>query len=412
MELIAGVIKSYDWGSRTTLAELTGRTAPSSTTEAEMWFGAHESAPSPLPESSGPATLVERIGTDPLASLGSQCRDAFGGRLPFLLKVLAVQRSLSLQAHPTEVQARAGYAGENRGGIPLDAAHRNYRDDRHKPELVVALEQFEALAGFRDVPATVDLLTAIDVPELAEDVALLAASPTPGKLKCVATRWLGLSSEYHTQVDDTVLKRTTALLASGGSVVDRFRAELSTASELARDYRGDRGVLMSLLLNRVTLAPGEGLYLPAGNLHAYLSGTAVEIMANSDNVLRGGLTTKHIDVAELSAILDFDPISVEVLRPHSSGVEYRYSTPAREFMLTRWELDHSTAYVVDNSGPSIVLCMSGDATIRHAGTTRSLHTGEALWVPAGETDLSFEADGPRAQLFVASVGKVSSELAA
>ncbi|MCJ0902125.1 mannose-6-phosphate isomerase, class I [Rhodococcus sp. ARC_M6] len=404
MELIAGVIKSYDWGSRTALAELTGRMVPSVNTEAEMWFGAHESAPSPLLESSDPATLFGRIGVDPAAGLGEECSDAFGGKLPFLLKVLAAQKPLSLQAHPTEEQARAGFDAENRAGIPLDAAHRNYRDDRHKPELVVALEQFEVLAGFRNIPDTVDFLTAIDVPDLAEDAAALASSPTPKQLEQVVARWMGMSSEHHVRASDVVLERITALLASGGSVVDRYRTELSTASELARNYRGDGGVLISLLLNRVTLAPGEGLYLPAGNLHAYLSGTAVEIMANSDNVLRGGLTTKHVDVAELSKILDFNPISADVLRPHPAATEFTYPTPAREFTLTRWEFGDSAERELKSPGPSIVLCTSGRATIRSGPKTRRIGSGEAIWVPAGESDLSVAADGPHAQLFVGSVG--------
>ncbi|PBC42426.1 mannose-6-phosphate isomerase, class I [Rhodococcus sp. ACPA4] len=401
MELITGVIKSYDWGSRRTLAELAGRPSPSPTPEAELWFGAHESAPSAVGEPSGSITLIDRIREDPQTQLGAQCAEAYDGTLPFLLKILAAEKPLSLQAHPTSAQAEAGFARENAAGIDLAASYRNYRDSRHKPELVVALERFEALAGFRDISSTVTLLTALDLSGVADDIASLAANPCPAELKAVALRWMRSSREHHDRLALEVIERATALLDSGGRAVDRFEAELSTAVDLARRYPGDPGVLMSLLLNRVSLAPGEGLFLPAGNLHAYLSGSAVEIMANSDNVLRGGLTTKHIDVDELSRILDFTPILVDVLDPEPSdrGSEYIYPAPVPEFVLRRWELDGNREAALSGVGPAVVLCTAGRVKIRAGDHQMQISGGEAVWLQAGDSVTMTATDGGPAQVF-------------
>ncbi|NMD59904.1 UNVERIFIED_ORG: mannose-6-phosphate isomerase type 1 [Nocardia globerula] len=404
MELITGVIKSYDWGSRRTLAELAGRPSPSPTPEAELWFGAHESAPSAVGEPSGSITLIDRIREDPQTQLGAQCAEAYDGTLPFLLKILAAEKPLSLQAHPTSAQAEAGFARENAAGIDLAASYRNYRDSRHKPELVVALERFEALAGFRDISSTVTLLTALDLSGVADDIASLAANPCPAELKAVALRWMRSSREHHDRLALEVIERATALLDSGGRAVDRFEAELSTAVDLARRYPGDPGVLMSLLLNRVSLAPGEGLFLPAGNLHAYLSGSAVEIMANSDNVLRGGLTTKHIDVDELSRILDFTPIPVDVLDPEPSdrGSEYIYPAPVPEFVLRRWELDGNREAALSGVGPAVVLCTAGRVKIRAGDQQMEISGGKAVWLPAGDSVTMTATDGGPAQVFAGS----------
>jgi mannose-6-phosphate isomerase len=324
--------------------------------------------------------------------------------LPFLLKILAAEKPLSLQAHPTSAQAETGFARENAAGIDLSASYRNYRDSRHKPELVVALERFEALAGFRDISSTVTLLTALELSGIADDIASLAANPCPEELKAVALRWMRSSREHHDRLALEVIERADALLDSGGWVVDRFEAELSTALDLARRYPGDPGVLMSLLLNRVSLASGEGLFLPAGNLHAYLSGSAVEIMANSDNVLRGGLTTKHIDVDELASILDFTPIPVDILDPEPSdrGSEYVYPAPVPEFVLRRWELDANREVALGGDGPAVVLCTSGRVKIRAGDHQMEISGTEAVWLRAGDSVTMTAADGEPAQVFAGS----------
>ena len=210
----------------------------------------------------------------------------YGARLPFLLKLLAAEEPLSLQAHPSSEQAREGFARENRLGVPIDSAVRNYRDDSAKPELVVALDRFDALAGFRDPSATVELLEALEVPELRKYVDLLSGQPDSDGLRALFTTWITLPAGALSEVVDTVVAGCARYLHRDRT---EFASEAATIVELAQHYPGDPGVLGALLLNRVSLAPGEGLYLNAGNLHAYLGGLAVEIMANSDNVLRGGL---------------------------------------------------------------------------------------------------------------------------
>ena len=223
--------------------------------------------------------------------------------LPYLLKVLAADEPLSLQAHPSAAQAAEGFARENAAGIPVDAPTRNYRDASHKPELICALTEFHALVGFREIAQTLALLRALDVAELAPHVALLAAQPDAAGLRALFTTWITLPQSV---LDRAVPALQTACvrLAQQGR---EFAREARMALELSERYPGDAGVLAALLLNLVVLAPGEALYLPAGNLHAYLSGAGVELMANSDNVLRGGLTSKHVDVAELLRVLDFTP---------------------------------------------------------------------------------------------------------
>lgn len=209
------------------------------------------------------------------------------------------------------------------------------------------------------------------------------------------------SCDHHERWALEVIERANALLDSGGWVVDRFEAELSTALDLARRYPGDPGVLMSLLLNRVSLSPGEGLFLPAGNLHAYLSGSAVEIMANSDNVLRGGLTTKHIDVDELSSILDFTPIPVDVLDPQPCDrrSEYIYPAPVPEFVLRRWELDGNLEVALGGDGPAVVLCTAGRVKIRAGDHQMEISGGEAVWLQAGDSVTMTATDGGPAQVF-------------
>ncbi|MEO7122644.1 MAG: mannose-6-phosphate isomerase, class I, partial [Lacisediminihabitans sp.] len=283
---ITNTPRPYAWGPSTAIAELLGHAA-SSGPEAELWLGAHPASPSVIVDPSsvgGAATLPEWIAADPELTLG---RFAATGRLPFLLKILAAAHPLSLQAHPTPAQAVAGFERENALGIPLDAAHRNYKDASAKPELIYALsDTFDALCGFRPLDEVRSLLMELlDLDDRTEE-------PQPQPLEDLLQR---LSS------DDELPSVFEWLISSGAgvptlvSLVSRLaplssHAPLATAAALAVEYPDDPGIVISLLLNRVTLARGEALYLPAGNIHAYLEGVGVELMAASDNVMRGGLT--------------------------------------------------------------------------------------------------------------------------
>ncbi|ANS26424.1 mannose-6-phosphate isomerase [Rhodococcus opacus] len=289
MKRLHGAIRSYEWGSRTVLAELTGRPSPSDRPEAELWLGAHPADPARVDDAVSGVSLLDVISADPLGQLGAANASQFRGRLPFLLKVLAADEPLSLQAHPNSVQAREGFERENANGVPLDSPARNYKDDNHKPELVVALTKFEALAGFRDVRRTVALLRALGVAELDRCAEQLAAQTDSSGMRALFTQWITGDKHPAALIGGVVeaCRRYLSTMCDGAE--GEFAAEAQTALDLGSRYPNDPSVLISLLLNRITLEPGEGLFLAAGNLHAYLRGVAVEIMANSDNVLRGGL---------------------------------------------------------------------------------------------------------------------------
>ncbi|MFE5478871.1 mannose-6-phosphate isomerase, class I [Nocardia sp. NPDC056541] len=403
MQELVGALRSYAWGSRTALAQLCGRPVPSAHPEAELWFGAHPADPAHVQTGSGTRSLLEVLMADPAGELGAAA-DTFGARLPFLLKILAAEEPLSLQAHPSSAQARTGFERENRTGVALDSPLRNYRDDSHKPELVVALERFEALAGFRDPHRTVDLLRALDVPGLNIYAELLAAQPDSAGLRTLFTTWITLPPAVLSKLLPTVLEGCVNYLSAKGA--REFTAEVRTALELAEVYPGDAGVLAALLLNRLTLEPGQALFLAAGNLHAYLRGVGVEIMANSDNVLRGGLTPKHVDVPELLRVLDFEPIDLPVIEPEpSSDGGIRYRTPAPEFALCRFDLSADDEPVVlADAGPGIVLCTAGTLELSENGHTLIVERGSAAWISATDTDIKARALRGPAQLFSACVG--------
>ena len=370
-----GVVRRYDWGSTTAIQELLGLEVDGRPA-AELWFGAHPDDPSAAVEYG--TTLDAVIDADPTAALGPATERAFGPRLPFLLKVLAAAKALSIQVHPDLEQARAGFAAEDAAGIERGAAQRNYRDSNHKPELLCALTPFEALCGFRPVEAIRTTLAELDVPELAF-VADALSGPDPLRTAFTAL----LTHEAPGPLVDAVLRR--AGTADDGA--------LRAVQLAAHDFPGDIGAVLALLLNHVRLEPGEAIYLGAGNVHAYLRGTGVEIMANSDNVLRCGLTAKHVDVPELLKITDFRALA-EPRRPAVAGV---FEVPVPDFRLTRLELEADESMALDDPGPVIVLCASGEVTVGDVTLAR----GRASFVSAG-TATTLAGEG---LAFVAGVGR-------
>lgn len=392
MRLLSNPIREYAWGSRTVLADLLGRPVPSPEPEAELWIGAHPTGPS----AAGGTPLTELITAAPREVLGEPVLARYGARLPYLLKVLAADAPLSLQVHPDPDQAAAGFEAEAAAGVPVDAPHRRYRDPYHKPELLVALsghggagdpgrDRFRALCGFRDPGESAESLAGLGVPELAPAVTALAGGDLAG-----AVRWL-LEHPRPAELAD-------AVAGHGG-----------LAGELAAAYPGDVGVVVALLLNQVTLAPGEAIFMPAGNLHAYLRGTGVEIMAASDNVLRGGLTPKHVDVAELLRVLRFEPLPEPVLAPVAvqPGV-VTWPVPVPDFALHRVRLDADRpALELAVTGPRVVLCVVGEVSVDDGVAPVTLSRGSAALgygsVPA-PLSLARAADADWAEVFVASVG--------
>lgn len=336
MERLLPQVQHYAWGSETHIPELLG-VEPDGQPWAELWIGDHPRLPSVV------------------ASTG----EPLDAGLPFLLKALAAAEPLSIQSHPSLEQAIAGFAAENQAGVPLDAPNRTYRDANHKPELICALTPFDALVGFRTPEAIIDELGAVD-----------ALAPMIKRLK--GARPLQTTVEWLLRMPE---QEVSALVAEVVPVIE-------TAALLDSFYPGGRGVLVGLLLHRVMLQPGEAVFLGAGNMHAYLSGFGIEIMANSDNVIRGGLTPKHINVEELLQVVSFDAFEPDVQR--ATGPEHRFSSAGAGFVLTRYEAPDEA--VVETAGPELLFVTSGRTDVeRGDGSEASLEVGEAAFVEGGST---------------------------
>jgi len=380
MKRLVGRIQPYAWGSTTAIPQFLGA-EPTGDPQAELWLGAHPMAPADLVTDSGEEPLDAAIATDPAGWVGALSVERFGPRLPYLMKVLAADRPLSLQAHPDRARAEQGFAREEAAGIPRDAPERTYRDDWPKPEALCALGDFEALCGFREPAETYRLFDALGVPEAGDLVAPLQNGGA-AELGQVFGDLLRMPDAGSLVL--AVAGAANRLVSEPGPV-GRFAR---TAAEIASYYPGDPGVVAALLMNRVSLRKYDALYLPAGNLHAYLRGIGVEIMANSDNVLRGGLTGKHIDIDELLRLVDFAPGPVgPVPTEQISAAVLRYRTEAPEFALWRIDVDRApgdgTAVPAYGSG-RVVLCGEGSVTLRSGGVDLGLGRGQAAYLVAEE----------------------------
>ena len=384
---LLNTVQPYAWGSHTALAALRGEPTPSAKPEAELWMGAHPLAPSRLAATG--QSLAAAIEQAPESCLGPSMLSEYGARLPFLLKVLAAAAPLSLQAHPSLSQAIAGFAAEEAAGIPLSSPARSYKDPNHKPELLCALGEFWALCGFRDVSETLELLDELGAQELLPYRALLATEPSEAGI----SKAFSALMQAPVQVRQTLAERTTAACRARAARTSRFAAELGWAARLGELYPGDVGVVSALLMNLVRLEAGQAIYLPEGNLHAYLGGTGVEIMASSDNVLRGGLTPKHINVPELLRVLDFRPLRPEPLGAVTHAQENTYETPAREFRLSYFDLTlGKTTVKVD--GPEIWLVTVGMGQLEPpVGAPQKLGQGRSAFVSADTGQLRISGNG-------------------
>lgn len=383
MERIQPVIRPYAWGSRHAIAELQGRPVPAPGPEAELWMGAHPSAPSGVAET----TLDAVIAADPDRELGPACVARFGPRLPFLLKVLSADQALSIQLHPSRAQAQAGFR----------AGNVNYVDDWPKPELLCALTPFEVLAGLRPPPDAAALLRALDVPALQPLTGELDAATAPGAL----SRALAAILEWPEASREALVRAVTASCATLASTDSPYTGACAAAVREAGHRPGDLGLVAMLLMRHAVLAPGQAVFMPAGGLHAYLRGTGIEVLANSDNVVRAGLTSKHIDVPELLRLLD-PAVTVPVLTPAplGDGVTW-FDTPAPEFRLYVADLAEPVI-PMPAAGPRIALCTAGVATLRtDSDETVKLPRGESCFIPAADGPL--HASGP-ARLFLAAPG--------
>lgn len=375
---VEGVVRRYEWGSRTAIQQLLGH-RPDGRPAAELWFGAHEDDPSPALGT----TLDRLVAAHPQTLLGASGADA---RLPFLVKVLAAEQALSLQVHPSREQAERGFEREERTGVPREAAERVFKDANHKPELMCALHAFDALCGFRPVRRSLELLTELDVPELAPLMASLrGADPLRAAMTTALTDGLGAA------------KAVTRRL---GGITD---GPLRGAALAATDAPDDPGVLIALLLNYLRLEPGEAVFLAAGTVHAYLRGTGVEVMANSDNVVRGGLTRKHVDVPQLLAMTDFVDCPDPRVTPQPAGPgRLRYPVPVPDFAVERVTVANAeTVQLSPPAGPTLLLCVSGRPLATAGADGLQLAPGHAALVTPVQEPIRLDGAG---DVFVTSSG--------
>lgn len=377
IRLLENCVQDYDWGSTTALTELLDIPNPGGGPQAELWMGAHPKAPSRVVRPSGREPLDALIDRCPEEFLGPAAAGRFNGRLPFLFKVLAAARPLSLQAHPGSEAARQGFMRENRLGIDVRAPRRNYRDANHKPECLCALTPFWAMSGFRQPAESLDLLRRLCPQALAGELERFGDEPDAAGLRRLFDGLLRLSP-----------RRRADVLSEALSNLDRLdEIERDCVRGLFRYYPTDIGVLAPVLLNVFRLEPGQALYMPAGILHAYLGGTGIEIMANSDNVVRGGLTSKHVDVDELLDVLRFDIYGYQLIEHVSLNKHERlYPTPAEEFALSVIRLRPPECFESrEEHGIEILLCTEGKATLARrsgGGPPVELAKGASALVPA------------------------------
>lgn len=384
-ELHCGV-QHYAWGDRNFIPSLLGISNAEGKPYAELWMGAHPDLPSAIEVDGSVVPLNAFINTSPEAILGPAVVRDFGSRLPFLFKVISAAKPLSVQVHPSQEKAREGFARENAAGIPQGARNRNYHDDDHKPELIAALTDFYCLRGFRPLQKIAEILK--EVPEFRQ--IMPEFQPTSTCLRILYEKIMYLPQEQVDSVFDPLMRRL-----EGADKKRAFTREkrgywvLRADREYSEAGHRDRGLFFIYLLNLVHLRPGDALYLPAGIHHSYLEGAGIEIMASSNNVLRGGLTPKHVDVPELLENVTFEGSEPNMVRATRivGTREWVYRTPAREFELRRVEItrgnphhkeaDHSVEiFVVAAGDPAGITVTSGEQIL-------GLRRGGALLVPWG-----------------------------
>lgn len=388
MQKMFNAVQNYAWGSKDALTRLYGIANPQGKPMAELWMGAHPKSSSQVNDDSGnPRSLRDVINQDQPAILGAKVAARFG-ELPFLFKVLCADQPLSIQVHPSKEAAEAGYAKENAAGIPLDAAERNYKDPNHKPELVFALTPFQAMNGFRPLSEIVSLLQPVSGAH--HDIATFLQHPDEAHLASLFASLLAMGGEQKS-LALAVLK--AALNSQRGDAWDAIRS-------ISAFYPDDSGLFSPLLLNVITLQPGQGMFLYAETPHAYLNGVALEVMANSDNVLRAGLTPKYIDIPELIANVKFTSKAGDSLltTPVQRGNELNFPIPVEDFAFSLHSLSAQPQSLAQNSA-AIVFCVEGEAVLEKEGQQVVLQPGESCFLAAVESPVNVSGVGRVARVF-------------
>jgi mannose-6-phosphate isomerase len=376
--ILQNTIQEYAWGSLTAIPQLLGKANSKNIPQAELWMGAHPKAPSKVEYNNQWISLLELIDKNPETLLGKTTTQKFNGTLPYLFKVLAAARPLSIQAHPSLKQAKNGFKRENAEGIPLNAPHRNYRDDNHKPECIFALTSFWAVCGFRNPLEIITYFKKMGLDHLKKELNALEQNQGPGGLKQFFSFLMSLDGNQCRSIISEAAKNMRAVAAEDPA--------FGWVRRLSTEYPDDIGIFAPILLNLVCLEPGQAMFLDAGQLHAYLDGTGIELMANSDNVLRGGLTPKHVDVPELLEVLDFNEHTLAFIEPlNIDPCETIYPCPADEFMLSMIVLKPNDRYKSKRQrSAEILLCTDGSAELKDVGTGHKipLNKGASVIVPS------------------------------
>ena len=406
---LQGVVQHYDWGGFDFILKLLGQSHPSGKPCAELWMGSHANGPARVQSGERLIPLPDLIASAPKEILGESVADRFENRLPYLFKVLDARKMLSIQAHPTLEQAAAGFQAEEDARVPITAPTRNYKDRNHKPEVHVALTDFWMLHGFRPLEEIADTLeTVVELRPLMPDFRerLITAGSDPAMramlLRGLYERIMTMPQDGVDQLLNPLLRRLNKQPTADKDNPDFWAARAAREFPLP-DGHLDRGIFSIYLLNLVRLKPGEATYQPAGTLHAYLEGVNVELMANSDNVLRGGLTPKNIDVPELLRVLNFSDGKAEIIRgKNASAVERIFPTPAAEFELSRIQLGNKQDFLSGiRNGPDILIVLDGTVMARSGTDSLQLKVGEIMLAPQ-TTSYALETTGESAVVFKAS----------
>ncbi|WP_320736742.1 mannose-6-phosphate isomerase [Enterobacter roggenkampii] len=388
MQKLINSVQNYAWGSKTALTDLYGIANPNNLPMAELWMGAHPKSSSKIEDASGQArSLRDVIDADKAAQLGDKVAQRFG-ELPFLFKVLCADQPLSIQVHPNKQASEIGFAKENAAGIPLDAAERNYKDPNHKPELVFALTPFLAMNAFREFSEIISLLQPVAGANNA--IAHFLENPNAEALSQLFASLLNMQGE----------EKSHALAVLKAALESQQGEPWETIRLIAQFYPDDSGLFSPLLLNVVKLNPGEAMFLFAETPHAYLQGVALEVMANSDNVLRAGLTPKYIDIPELVANVKFvaKPAAELLTQPVKNGAELDFPIPVEDFAFSLHDLSQTETTIAQESA-AILFCVEGEATLHKGEQHLVLKPGESAFVAANESPVSVSGTGRLARVF-------------
>jgi len=376
--LLENTVQEYVWGSYTAIAELLDENSPSVVPQAELWMGTHPKAPSRVRYDGKTVSLQKIIKNKPKDILGETVADKFNNKLPYLLKILAAARPLSIQAHPNITQAKEGFKRENEQGLSIDAPNRNYKDVNHKPECICAVTTFWALNGFRKIIDIISFMEKICPQGLGNMLDELGNRPDSKGLMFFFRTLMTLDPKEKKQVIDEAVNNARKL--------EKKDPVFEWIIKLYKEYQEDIGVLSPAFLNLICLKPDQAMFLFAGELHAYLDGLGIELMANSDNVLRGGLTPKHVDVPELLKVVNFKERNIKILQcEENNSNECTYPSRAEEFVLSVISVDSKKNYTSPAvRSAEILLCTDGQATITYFDNDKDifLKKGSSVIIPA------------------------------